>query len=125
MKKYLFLDVDGVIATGQCIVDGMWCLDLNKQYMLGEILDKTGASIVLSSSWRLNTVEETKQHMTSKGFLFSDKIVGVTIRAYHHIKKVHLSIPRGVEIKQWLDTHVIYPCMPRPRLQMIIKFITM
>ena len=36
-----------------------------------------------------------------------DEIVGVTIRAYKYIRKgVHLGIPRGVEIKQWIDTHL-------------------
>ena len=45
--------------------------------------------------------------MNSKEFLFSDKIIGITIRAYHYIQKgIHLSIPRGVEIKQWIDTHI-------------------
>jgi hypothetical protein len=47
--------------------------------------------------------------MKGEGFLFYDKIIGVTIRAYQYLdktKKIHLSIPRGVEIMQWLDTNV-------------------
>lgn len=47
--------------------------------------------------------------MKQEGFRFCDKIIGVTIRAYHYLdpnKKIHLSIPRGVEIKQWIDTNV-------------------
>ena len=37
----------------------------------------------------------------------ADRIVGVTIRAYAYIMQgIHLSIPRGVEIKQWIDTHI-------------------
>ena len=45
--------------------------------------------------------------MTQEGFRFVDKLVGVTIRGYHHIEKgFPMSIPRGVEIKQWIDQHI-------------------
>ena len=109
MRKIIFLDIDGVIATPESIIDGEWGLVDSKQLLLKRILDETGAEIVLSSSWRLHTVEETKEYMSEKGFLFSDKIVGVTIRAYQYIDrshKIHLSIPRGVEIQQWIDTNI-------------------
>ncbi len=110
MKKYIFLDIDGVIATPEVTEDGMWGLSPEKQVLLGIILKETGAKIVLSSSWRKHSLEESIEYMKKRGFLYCDEIVGVTIRAYHYIKKgIHLSIPRGVEIKQWLDVHVIYP----------------
>ena len=110
MKKYIFLDIDGVIATPETVIGGMWALTPSRQQLLGRILKETGAKIVLSSSWRKNTLEDTIQYMKNKGFLFCDDVIGITIRAYDHIKRgVHLSIPRGVEIKQWLDTHVEYP----------------
>ena len=47
--------------------------------------------------------------MEAEGFLFNDKLIGVTIRAYQWLERgtgIHLSIPRGVEIKQWVDTHI-------------------
>jgi len=109
MIKIIFLDIDGVIATLDYTKNGIWDLNPKCQKLLGEILEKTGAKIVLSSSWRKNNLEETKDYMKSKGFWFVDEIVGITIRAYHYLdknKKIHLSIPRGVEIKQWIDTHV-------------------
>jgi hypothetical protein len=106
MRKIIFLDIDGVIAV-PTPENVEWGLVGEKQNILRWILEKTDAEIVLSSSWRMNTVDETKEYMTSQGFLFSDKIIGVTIRAYSCIKeKVHLSIPRGVEINQWIDTHI-------------------
>lgn len=102
MRKIIFLDIDGVIA-----VPPTWKLSIAKQELLGKILEKTDAEIVLSSSWRCLTLEDTKDRMTEAGFLYTDKLVGVTIRAYHYIEGgVHLSIPRGVEIKQWLDTNI-------------------
>lgn len=109
MEKIIFLDIDGVLAIPSCLKDGMWALSDEKQKLLGKILDETDAKIVLSSSWRYATLEKTKEHMESKGFLFNDKLIGVTIRAYHYLEKgtgIHLSIPRGVEIKQWIDTHI-------------------
>lgn len=108
MKKILMLDIDGVIATPESIDEsGEWNLTRKCQELLGEILDKTNAEIVISSSWRLHTVEDTIEYFKEKGFLYCDKIIGVTIRGYHHIKKgVHLSIPRGVEIKQWIDANI-------------------
>ena len=109
MKKIIFLDIDGVIATPESVVDGLWALVESKQKLLEFIIMQTEAEIVLSSSWRLSSVDETKKYMKEKGFWFCDKIIGVTIRAYHYLdksEKIHLSIPRGVEIQQWIDTHV-------------------
>jgi hypothetical protein len=110
MKKYIFLDIDGVIATPESIdQSGFWAMVDSNQDLLGEIINSTGAEIVLSSSWRRSDLESTKEFMKQEGFRFCDKIVGVTIRAYHYLdrdRKVHLSIPRGVEIKQWIDTNV-------------------
>lgn len=109
MEKIIFLDIDGVLATPEYLKDGQWALNPEKQKLLGEILAKTDAKIVLSSSWRYTTVERTKEHLKKKGFLFNDKLVGVTIRAYQWLEKgtgIHLSIPRGVEIKQWIDTNI-------------------
>lgn len=113
--RFIFLDIDGVIATPKTVEHGMWALTPEKQDLLGMIIEKTGAKIVLSSSWRKHTIDDTIEHMKEHGFRFCDEIVGITIRAYQYLQKgVHLSIPRGVEIKQWLDTHVIYPWYAYP-----------
>lgn len=109
MDKIIFLDIDGVLATPEYLKHGQWALNPDKQILFGKILDQTDAKIVLSSSWRYHDVETTKEHMEKEGFLFNDKLIGVTIRAYQWLEKgtgVHLSIPRGVEIKQWIDTHI-------------------
>jgi hypothetical protein len=109
MDKIIFLDIDGVLATPEYLKDGQWDLNPEKQKLLGEILVQTDAKIVLSSSWRYSTLKKTKEHMESEGFLFNDLLIGVTIRAYQFLERgtgIHLSIPRGVEIKQWIDTHI-------------------
>jgi hypothetical protein len=111
MEKYIFLDIDGVLATPKSIegVGGEWKIEDEKQELLKHIIDSTGAKIVLSSSWRKWDLETTIEFMKQEGFWFSDLIIGVTIRAYQYIdrtKKIHLSIPRGVEIYQWIDTNI-------------------
>jgi len=111
MDKYIFLDIDGVLATPKSIesVGGEWKIEDEKQELLKQIIKLTGAKIVLSSSWRKWDLESTIEFMKQEGFWFSDLIVGVTIRAYQYLdrtKKIHLSIPRGVEIKQWIDTNI-------------------
>lgn len=110
MEKYIFLDIDGVLAVPNLKeIEKTWTLNSNKQELLGRILKSTGAKIVLSSSWRLHDLEETKLHLNSHNFLFNDYLIGITIRAYHYLEKgtgIHLSIPRGVEIKQWIDTKI-------------------
>lgn len=107
MQKIIFLDIDGVLATTEYLKDGYWALNPEKQKLFSEIIKQTEAKIVISSSWRKHTLEDTKDYMSEAGFLFTDEIIGVTIRAYHYIEKgIHLSIPRGVEIKQWIDTNI-------------------
>jgi len=109
VDKYIFLDIDGVIATPETVEEGLWGLTLSKQELLGKILFETGAKIVLSSSWRHNDLKSTIDYMSEKGFLFCNHLVGVTLRLYKYIdreQKIHLSIPRGLEIDQWIDTHI-------------------
>lgn len=109
MDKLIFLDIDGVISTEK----SRYALDKDACNLLGKIIDATDAKIVVSSSWRRNTVEDTKnelttvRHLVPFPFPYTDRIIGVTIRAYAYVMQgVHLSIPRGVEIKQWIDTHI-------------------
>ena len=50
--KILFLDVDGVLNCRTTPVTDGWPLDPHKVLLLHRILEKTGAQVVLSSSWR-------------------------------------------------------------------------
>lgn len=107
MDKYIFLDIDGVLATGKKVVDGQWAIEAEQVDKLGEIVVKTNAKIVLSSSWRLSTLEATKKKMKDADFYLYDHIVGITERAYNLVPRgTHLPVGRGTEIKMWIDNNV-------------------
>lgn len=84
--KIIFLDFDGVITT----VASHWCLSLEKMQLVKQIVDATDAKIVISSSWRKYTLEETIGSITAIGrpfveqvpFLMPNDVVGVTARMY-------------------------------------------
>lgn len=112
-EKYLFLDFDGVITT----LKSGWRLDLEKLELLGKIIDATDCKLVISSSWRSFTLENTiKAFSDSSGpfmggirFPFCDRIVGVTPRMYafiHGNREMHYGLYRGVEIEHWLKYNI-------------------
>ena len=109
--KIIFLDFDGVITTEE----SHWCLDLEKMKIVKRICDETGAKIVISSSWRRRTLEETIKEITTVGeaftpirFLMPELVVGITTRMYafnYGERDKHYRICRGNEIEHYVDTH--------------------
>lgn len=57
--KIIFLDVDGVINTNR---NHFTKLDEIALEYLKIIIESTGAKIVISSSWRTGSLEETKKY---------------------------------------------------------------
>ncbi len=113
IKKYLVVDVDGVLIPDgqdkQLMDDGIpnfspLCLE-----MLHWIIEATGADMVISSSKRKGDLEYIRNFFSKRGFKYPEKIIGETIRGYDCVKKgTHLPIPRGVEIKAWIDLNARY-----------------
>lgn len=111
MSKIIFLDFDGVITT----LKSNWHLDKGKMEMVKQICDATGAKIVISSSWRRYTLEQTLELITTKQieksrppFLYPEDVIGITARMYAFKsgnRETHYSLYRGVEIEQWLSEH--------------------
>lgn len=108
MDKYIFLDFDGVITNKE----SKYKLDKQSCNLLGKIIEETDAKIIITSSWRKSTLEDTIKYLNTTSFFvpfefpYLDRIIGQTIRAYHYIHGIHLGIPRGLEIKQWIDTNI-------------------
>jgi len=98
--KVIFLDFDGVIT-----IPPKWYLQANLIKNVKKIVDATEAKIVVSSSWRMDTVEETVDTIIGRTkrcprnkmlYWLIDNIYDVT----HTYKGL-----RGQEIKDWLDEH--------------------
>ena len=112
MNKLIFLDIDGVLDTYK----SHYMLDSVLLDRLGNILGRTGAWIVISSSWRSNDVASTVEFMTdpdnpsvgSNPFPFTDKVVGITPILYSVIDgDFDRPATRGEEIAAYLKEH---PC---------------
>lgn len=111
MKKCIFLDFDGVITT----LKSNWTIDNEKVELVKQICDATGAKIVISSSWRRYTLEQTIEAITNEEkvyghnpFPYPEYIVDVTSRMYafkHGNREIHYGLCRGVEIDCWLWEH--------------------
>ena len=104
--KVIFLDFDGVIT-----IPPKWYINADKIKYIKQIVDTTGAKIVVSSSWRRENVKETINDMIGKTkrcpknkmlYWLIDNIYDVT--SWFSDKKYN-RIGRGGEIQTWLDKH--------------------
>ena len=112
MNKLIFLDIDGVLDT----YASRYKLDPVLMARLGTLIERTGAVIVISSSWRAMDVAGTVKFMTdsdnpsvgSNHFPFTDKVVGVTPILFSVIDgEIDRPATRGEEIAAYLKAH---PC---------------
>lgn len=75
--------------------------------LVKKIVDETGAKIVISSSWRQNTLEDTLELVTGhyKGtpLLVSDVVIGITKRMFS--RSYNGGDMGGVEIAEYLTEH--------------------
>lgn len=110
--KVIFLDFDGVITTQK----SKYKLDPEKMTLVGRILDTTGAKIVISSSWRRYSLEDTIKHITDTShflidgnpFPYPEAVVGITEWMYSFCypnNNIHFCLPRGCEIEHYLNQH--------------------
>jgi hypothetical protein len=112
--KLIFLDIDGVLnyelfyreqsQSERYKEVGHPLCDLSEHAvdLLNHIIDKTGAKVVVSSTWRKGrTVEELQELLEKVGF--KGEIIGRTPSLYLN-KEIEASytIPRGCEIDCWL-----------------------
>ena len=110
MTKLVFLDIDGVLDTYK----SHYMLDPVLLDRLGIILERTGARIIISSSWRCGNVPDTVAFLTdydnprvgSNPFPFTDKVVGITPILYSVVDgDIDRPATRGEEIATYLREH--------------------
>lgn len=125
MKKVIFLDVDGVLNSDRTLYESI-SLEDDLILNLKEIINKTGAKIILSSSWRLSTDAITT--LMDKLDKFGLAISGMTCDGvdldwlekyefdttkkyldtkfdYDENKQIKITHDRGAEIFKWLHDH--------------------
>lgn len=103
--KVIFLDFDGVIT-----IPPEWHLDVNKIKYIKQIVDTTGAKIVVSSSWRMNSIEETIIDIYKNELPLNSKIFKWFLNNLYDVipwvcDDKYNGTGRGGEIQTWLDKH--------------------
>lgn len=114
--KVIFLDFDGVLnsvlyakteeyqthaggASWHSVDSLKWWsygLDATRVELLNQLVERTGAKVVISSSWRLGATQEwLVQVLVSRGF--RGEVVGVT--------PAYGDEPRCKEIEGWIEVH--------------------
>jgi len=109
--KICFLDLDGVLVTGDtptslkrmAKVDGDYLCHFNSKCVkaLNQLIEKSNAKIVISSTWRKSTQLSTLiKHFKNEGVI--GEIIGETPILYDTDK---MSVYRGIEIQCWISRH--------------------
>jgi hypothetical protein len=120
----IFLDIDGVLNHQQFwheqrqadrrkelpedAPDGAHDIDPVKMGLLNTLVDDTGAKVVISSSWRIGrSLDDLKELFDWFGF--TGDIIGKTPRLwFRHDQDEdwrNTSVPRGCEIKAWMENN--------------------
>ena len=120
--KIIFLDIDGVLNSYEWYIERQqnpkfepksmsrdefkrWEFSPALVLNLNEIIEQTGAKIVVSSTWRRGyDIEGLQKLFKSVGII--GEVVGLT-PSMHSPKgvKENYTIPRGCEISYWLKSH--------------------
>ena len=117
--NYLFLDIDGVLNTGQYsnyLVDNGLCETDADGYLfdpeavknLRYIIEKTDAKIIITSTWRLDGDMQALWYNRK----LAGKVVGVTptIQKEKGIGQIKIWYGhKGMEVEEWLSANAIAP----------------
>ena len=119
MKKIIFLDIDGVLNTqdwhSRMTKDTPrdefgWAFDPVAVENLGHVIKETGASIVISSSWKflgLAKLREMWKIRNLPGTILdiTPNTVSDEVLLNANLDEMELGVCRGNEIKEWLSKH--------------------
>ena len=119
MRKIIFLDIDGVLNTkewhSRMTKDAPkdeygYAFDPVTVKNLAHIIDKTGADIVISSSWKFYGVAKLRKMWEIRNL--PGTILDITPNTISdemllnaNLDEMELGVCRGNEIKEWLSRH--------------------
>lgn len=107
----LFLDIDGVLNSSDWAVRteqrGLLGLDPEAVARLQRVVDETGCSIILSSTWRLlHSLSEMRGLLIEAGMRspvpLRDRTPDLTTKT-HTGSQILKAVGRGMEVNAWLD----------------------
>lgn len=105
MRKIIFLDIDGVLNSADYLDHTKHCngysdISPKKVKLLKKIVDRTGAEIVLSSTWRYLGKRKNEPEHPMYTYL-TDTLKEYGMEIVDHTPYIEQDRPR--EIKAWLD----------------------
>lgn len=105
--KLIFLDIDGVLNFTGCRdkIGDIYFVNDNRVKLLKEIIDRTNAKVVLSSTWRTGWKDREEKRNTQDAEDFTKleeklKEYGISLFSYTPVLK---NRHRGSEIHKWLE----------------------
>jgi len=93
----VFLDIDGVLNNEALLKNngGIDALDAESLKLVQELLEETGANVVITSVWRLgHSLYWIQTMFKNLGFQYPERVIGATLNLPGDV--------RGKEIKLWL-----------------------
>ena len=112
--KAIFLDIDGVMTSPES--DGKICEE--KIRLLEDLVKRTGANVILSSSWRGNCYQDAMINLSNRAnYLHGQsegmvKLIDDSTPLLYAFKlgqtQTHYALPRGVEIDRFLRDCPLY-----------------
>lgn len=103
--KVIFLDIDGVLndaATDDYTPAGFMGIDGYKVKFLRQIVEATGASIVLTSTWKTEW-SRNKEFLDRDGVYLNTMLAAEGLQILY--KTMDQIIDRGAGITRWLNEH--------------------
>lgn len=104
-KEVTKLDREGKREEAKELYD-LSMFDPEKIELLNSLIDDTGAKIVVSSSWRKNRSLEELEYLLNERLNIRGEVIGKTpVLHYQPLpnEDYDYSVPRGCEIKAWLE----------------------
>lgn len=95
--KLIFLDFDGVLNSRANLYRG---LDPANVRQLNDLVQRSGAAVVISSTWRHKGLSDCQGELLAAGFV--GRIIGCTPDLDRREGGVWLGFDRGAEIAAWL-----------------------